>query len=146
MSKIVNHYGKYVNVDQPITGVINGNGIAWDCVNDDECLTCEEAYKAIEENDGWNDYQKQEAYDEIECDPCHTKIFGDWILDTNTGEHSPDPNGEFAAIENEDYVQVVFSKFTKRCNLCSPCYPGQGDLDSTGEFLTYALPPYLTGE
>ncbi|GAG12597.1 unnamed protein product, partial [marine sediment metagenome] len=55
------------------------------------------------------------------------------------------PEGEYAAICGEIYTQVVFSKNTTKCQLCSPCYPGQGDIGSIGEFLTYTLPSELMG-
>ena len=48
---------------------------------------------------------------------------------------------EYSLIVGETYTQVVWSKQTKRCTLCSPCYPGQGDLDTPGDFLSYDLPP-----
>lgn len=139
---IVNHWGKYVDSESPITGVISNNSICWEWI-EDECLTCQEIYDDIENDDSLTDEEKQDQLDFMECDPCHTKIMGDWILDTNTGQYDIDPNGEYAAIIREDVTQVVYSKYTKKCALCSPCYPGQGDLDSKGEFLAYTLPDWL---
>jgi len=136
-----NHYGKWVDSEVPITGVCNGNNIAWEFVNDEICLTCESNFNEIENNNNLNEDEKQHELDFLECDSSHTKIFGDWKLDTKTGKYEPD--GEFAAIENESTVQVIFSKYTKKCALCSPCYPGQGDLDSSGEYLAYTLPDDL---
>lgn len=141
--KIVNHYGKWVSSETPTTGVLNTNSVAWEWVDDEICLTCEEIYQSIEDDRSFNEEEKQNELDCIECDSSHTKIFGDWILDTKNHQYTPDKNGEFATIENECTVQVVFSRFTKRGALCSPCYPGQVDLDSKGEFLGYTLPDAL---
>ena len=143
----INHWGKWVCSDDPVTGVINTNAIAWEFVSDEICLTCMDIEAEIqaefdaEEHD--EDDLDEPNFDMIECDSSHTRIFGDWLVD-DKGKYYADPNGEFAAIENELYTQVVFSKTTKRCNLCSLCFPGQGDLGSVGEFLTYCLPDYLT--
>lgn len=142
--KIVNHYGTWVNSNIPTTGVLNSNNILWECIDDEICLTCEEYYQEIEEDDSLDEDEKQSELDWSECDSSHTRIFGDWILDTNTHQYTPDKeHGEFAAIENESTVQVIWSIFTKRGALCSPCYPGQIDLDSAGDFLGYTLPNYL---
>lgn len=141
MSKIINHWGKWIDSDIPTTGVINSNEVAWENVSDEICLTCEEIREDIENDDSIED--KESELDFMECDSSHTRIFGDWIYDTKTGQYEPDKNGEFSAIENESTVQIVFSKYTKHGNVCSPCYPGQIDLDSDGEFLAYTLPDYL---
>ena len=139
----VNHWGKFVNPEIPITGVINTNAIAWEFITDEICLTCEDIAEEEAEYDENGELIEGDQYLDIECDSSHTRIFGDWLQD-DKGKYYADPNGEFAAIEREIYTQVVFSKTTKRCNLCSPCYPGQGDLNSKGKFLTYCLPDYLT--
>ena len=137
---ITNHYGKWVDSDQPVTGVINSNNVAWEFITDDICLTCEEIYESIENDESLDYDEKQSELDWIECDSSHTRIFGDWIFDTKTKQYTPDKKGEFAAIENETTIQIVWSKYTKRGNLCSPCYPGQVDLDSDGQYLGYTLP------
>ena len=67
-------------------------------------------------------------------------LIGDWIKDEN-GLYDFDPAGEYAAIVNESTTQVIYSKYTRKCLLCSPCYPGQADLDNPGEFLAYDIPP-----
>jgi hypothetical protein len=141
--KFVNHYGTWVGSETATTGVLNSNSIMWEWVNDEICLTCEEIYQSIEDDKSLDEDEKQSELDFIECDSSHTRIFGDWILDTKTHQYTPDKNGEFAAIENESTVQVIWSKYTTRGALCSPCYPGQVDNDSTGDFLAYTLPDYL---
>ena len=142
MSHITNHWGKWVDSDKPVTGVISNNNLAWEWI-EDECLTCQEIYEDIKNDDSLTEDEKQSQLDFIECDSSHTKIFGDWILDTKTGQYDIDYNGEFSAIENEDTTQIVYSKYTKRGALCSPCYPGQVDLDSDGIYLGYTLPDYM---
>ncbi len=142
--KTVNHWGKWVNSEEPVTGVISNNSIAWEFIDDEICLDCEQAFKEFE--DGTHTCEDGEdctCEDFIECDSSHDKIIGDWILDTKTGQYEPDKNGEFAAIVRECETQIVFSKYTKRGALCSPCFPGQVDLDSSGEFLGYDLPKEL---
>jgi hypothetical protein len=139
---ITNHWGKWVDNEEPVTGVISNNNIAWEWI-EDECLTCQETWKEIDDNPDLDPDEKQFELDSCECDSSHTKIFGDWILDTKTDQYEPDTNGEFAAIEREDVTQIVWSKYTKRGALCSPCYPGQVDLDSDGQYLGYILPDEL---
>ena len=36
--------------------------------------------------------------------------------------------------------------YTRRGALCSPCYPGQVDLDTPGDYLGYDLPPDIYGD
>jgi hypothetical protein len=135
-----NHYGKWVNSEEPVTGVIQNNNVEWlmDEIrgNDTIDLDYEEYIKdlseeEIEEIDDWDGSES-------------TLLIGDWKKDEQ-GLYEPDKEGEYSAIVNESTTQVVWSKFTKRCALCSPCYPGQGDLDTPGEWLAYTLPPDLIG-
>ena len=135
MSEKVNHYGLEIDSEVPTTGVINNNEIAWEFLDCDFiCLTCEEIINESDNPDDW---------DWVECDSSHTRIHGDWILDTKTGLYEPDLTGEFAMIENESTCQVVFSTSTKRGNPCSPCYPGQVEFSNDGDFLAYTLPNEL---
>jgi len=131
----LNHYGKKIDSDIPVTGVINTNEIAWEFMDDDYiCLDCE-VY--INENPDIDDYNF------LECDSSHTRIHGDWILDTKTGQYEPDKTGEYAMIENESTCQIVFSKTVKCGNPCSPCFPGQVEFSRDGDFKAYALPSDL---
>lgn len=63
------------------------------------------------------------------------------------GDYVPDLDAEFSAIVNgnENITQITHSKWVSRVILCSPCYPGQGDLDNSGEYLAYTLPPGIWG-
>jgi hypothetical protein len=134
---ITNHWGIYVDSEKPIGGVIQNNNVEW---LDDECYNS----KTIDLD--WIEFLKSKPTEEekemYESDNP-TILIGDWIK--RNGKYQPKKSGEYAAIVGESETQVVFSKFTKRCALCSPCYPGQGDLDSEGEYLTYNLPEDLIG-
>src|SRR4030067_2742445 len=141
--KTVNHWGKWISSDVPITGVLSTNDIAWEFVNDEICLTCEEIINEIDNDDSIDD--KDREYEFVECDGSHTRLLGDWIKGDD-GLYGIDNKGEFAAIERETTVQVVYSKFITHGKLCSPCYPGQLDVDiedPTGDFVGYTLPDYL---
>lgn len=142
MSTVINHYGKYIDSDIPSTGVLSNNSVCWEFMTDEICLTCEEIQDEIESDDSMDEEQKEHELEFIECDSDHTRLYGDWIKDTN-GQYAPDESGEFAAIGRETELQVVWSKYTTRGNVCSPCFAGQIDLDSKGKFLAYTLPDYL---
>ena len=134
---IKDHYGITVDSNTPITGVIANNDVEY--LNDEIYagidLDYEEFLKSNPDNqsvESWESYNS-------------TYIIGSWIKNED-GTYSPDKTKEYAAIVSEVYTQVVYSKYTRRCQLCSPCYPGQGDLDSEGKFLTYCLPDDLMGK
>ena len=158
---IQNHYGVFVNSDEPVPGVISQNSLAWEFMDEPKCLTCEEWFKEIEDSQdceeceamldddgicpecGW---EKQNLYDDVECSPDHEKIVGDWIKNEE-GLYIPDENGEFAGVLSSSSfndITVVWSKFIKEnVALCSPCAPGQASIDSVGKFKCYTLPEYL---
>ena len=153
----VNHWGYTVDSEKPVTGVLSVNNIMWEYLDDDICLICEGWSKELaeiqdcpgcehlldEDGDcpecGWS---KERQYDFMECDSSHEKLIGDWIKD-ETGKYDVDYSGEFAGIVRESTIQVVYSKTTKLSSLASPCFPGQCDADSDGDFLCYTLPEYL---
>lgn len=78
-------------------------------------------------------------------------LVGDWVqVDTDhNGYPVYDINEEgengWAGIYRRDsgnILQVLWSKFAMMAHYCSPCYPGQGDLDTPGDaYLAYCLPP-----
>jgi hypothetical protein len=155
----VNHWGKNVDTEKPVCGVISSNKINWEFVDNEICPTCEKWEREIQELKYCPKcdthlfrgecleclWTKEEEYESMECDD-HEKLIGDWILDTKTHLYDVDKNGEFAAIVTDstfNCVQVIWSKFTARHGLASICFPGQCDADSDGEFLCYVLPPYL---
>ena len=132
---IINHYGITVDSEKPIVGVINNSAISQ--------FIADTELNGIDLD--WEEHC-QECHEYLEHDECNceisrnTVLIGDWIKDKD-GKYTHKPEGEYAAIVNEIYTQVVFSKYTKRCALCSPCFPGQGDIDTPGDFLSYDLPP-----
>jgi len=130
---LTNHWGIWVDPEIPITGIISNNLIVQ--------FLSDEMYNGIdldwEEFIQSDDYDPDEEYDLFESSNW---LIGDWIKDKD-GLWDYDPDGEYAAIVREDVTQVIFSKYTKRAGLCSPCYPGQADNESDGEFLAYDLPP-----
>jgi len=156
---IVNHWGKFVDSNEPVTGVLSVNSINWEYLDDDICLICEEWSEEIAEMQdcpecenlldedgncpecGWS---KERQYDFMECDSSHEKIIGDWKKGED-GKYDVDKDGEFAGIIRESTIQVVWSKtIAKNKKLTSPCFPGQVDLDSDdGDFQGYTLPEYL---
>jgi hypothetical protein len=132
-----NHWGVWVDSESPITGVISNNNVEW--LNDEIFSGIDLDYEGFLMGDP-SEEDIENYYSED-----NTVLIGSWLKD-NKGKYYPDPDGEYAAICCTIYTQVVFSKFTKRVGLCSSCYPGQGDLDSEGEFLAYTLPADLIGD
>lgn len=52
-----------------------------------------------------------------------------------TKQYEEDPDAEYSAIVDYDghyTTQVTASKYAVECNRCSPCYPGQGNIDDEG--------------
>jgi len=156
-TNMVNHWGHWVDKSVPTTGVISFNAVC-QFVSDEICggdsvdLLWEDAkedflqeYKNEHEGNEPSDEDWDQWYESMEGCESGDALIGDWLKD-DEGLYYPDPEGEFAAIVREDVVQVVFSKYITKCrNLCSPCYPGQADVNSgededNGEFLAYNLP------
>lgn len=142
MDKVINHWGKWIDSSKPVTGVLSIHSVSWEWIHDETCLTCEEIQAGIESDDSLTEEQKERELEFMECDSSHDKIIGDWLKDEK-GLYYPNLNGEFAAVVRESTIQVVFSKHTSHGSPCSPCYPGQIDLDSAGEFMAYTLPDDL---
>ena len=131
---VYNHWGLWVDPNIPITGVISNNSIVQ--------FISDEMYNGIELD--WDEFMNSDEFDPDEDYNYFentTWLIGDWIKDPDDGLWDYDPDGEYAAIVNESTTQVVYSKYTRKCLLCSPCYPGQADLDNPGEFLAYDIPP-----
>lgn len=65
------------------------------------------------------------------------------------GKWAPDRKAEWSAIVNGGghyTTQVVRSRWYAMSHYCSPCYPGQGDLNTPGALKAYAPPPDIFGE
>lgn len=133
-SKVINHWGKWINSDIPVTGVISNNAIVQFIADEISTNGIDLSWEEFIKSD---EYDPEEEYDFFESGDW---LIGDWLQDED-GKYYPNPEGEYSAIVREDVTQVVYSKYTKRGNVCSPCYPGQIDLDSKGDFLAYDIPP-----
>jgi hypothetical protein len=133
---LVNHYGITIDTENPITGVLTNWKAEW--------LEEDIFENAIDL--AWEDHLeecKEEDHDFCGPEERGTVLIGFKEVD---GMFEVDETAEYSAIVGEIYTQVVRSKYISRCNGCSPCYPGQGDLDTEGNFLTYTLPPDVWGE
>ena len=113
--------------EQIVTGVasVHGPEWLWDEVDYGESidLTCIECH--LENDDSQDVY-----YDMCDgCDMSHEYLIGSWRKDSE-GLYEPDPDGEYSAIVRESVVQVVYSRWVQLVWPTSPCFPGQGDLDS----------------
>lgn len=128
-----------------ITGVAHQNqlDIDWLAVEDTNgidmgCRTCDTAFEVYGEH--VTDDEQQEI-----CENCYrdewNKHIGSWKEEK--GELVIDDTGEYSAIHTSfcgGTIQVLWSRYTTRTRLCSPCFPDQGDLGNDGEHLTFDLP------
>jgi hypothetical protein len=149
---LTNHWGKWVDSEIPVPGVISQNRLNWEYIDDEICLDCAEIVNEIMDKSPDEDSiyecitdEMQDELDSIECFD-HTKLIGDWKIQED-GKYTPDENGEFAAVLSSSTFNdctVVWSKFIKNnVALCSPCAPGQASIESHGEYSCYDLPEYL---
>lgn len=143
----INHWGFEVDSEVPTTGVFNANNIEYlmDDVASGDTIDL-----------SWEDHKKEcdkyetgeDCYHEVDSDRY---LIGFVRVKQSLGKDDlfePDPEAEYSAIINFDRntVQVIKSKWGIRCALCSPCYPGQGDGDTPGDFLAFSVPPDLVGD
>jgi len=164
-----NHWGFHVFSNTPVTGVVSLNSTEWvyeECdyrevanLSYDEGLkyhiadrtaewvTESDDTSAVPPDDLLEEWQDQ--YGEFYESQGDTILIGDWLKD-NDGLWGADHNGSsgYSAIVDYDTnnVQVVWSTVVTRAALCSPCYPGQCDLDTEGDYLAYDLPLELYGD
>lgn len=155
-TKMVNHWGKWVDQSVPVTGVISINDVS-QFVSDEiqsngidlqyeEALGNFEDDFMIEHGRMPNDEEYDQFNDELEGWDSGDFLIGDWYKDDAGLWECNRENGEYCAIVRESTVQVVWSIYITKCkNLCSPCYPGQADVnagidDEDGQFLAYNLP------
>lgn len=61
------------------------------------------------------------------------------------GAYDIDSDAEYSAIVGEIYTQVTNSKYISYAAPCSPCFPFQNDLATSGEYATFTLPPGIFG-
>ena len=110
---------------------------------------------------GWRQYVREQGIDpdspeadKVECDgdlEDNTYLYGliptdneDPFIEVDEDKYDLDPEKDFAAILRMDsqVIQIIHSKFyVDGCNICSPCYPGQANLNESGSEQGYAPPP-----
>lgn len=176
------HWGVSLDLTKPTTGVVNiadvefigdemFNSDAIDLDWQEHCQECKGqcSYRSPSGHDNCHcnhsegkcdcygvvahDYDPDESEHE-RCGPQErgTILIGSWKLDPETKKFEPDETGEYAAICNEIYAQVVWSKTVVRVkSLCSPCYPGQANVErdeivTEGGYLAYDFPASLYGD
>jgi len=113
----------------------NGINLTYEGAMDEHKLGCDDEDCQEMEHQDWRD--------EYESDG-DAMLIGDWKRDSD-GDYEPDVNGSlgYSALVRESVSQVVWSRtIVKVKSMCSPCYPGQADLDSgtDGMIPCYAFP------
>jgi hypothetical protein len=162
---IVNHYGALFDSGKPTTGVFQNNCVPYlsdDMYNDKTiditCLACKQDRKNKQfepQTIDIEDVPDMEEQDENEdeeyiCDHCfidfHEIGIGfqecskeESVFNNINAKFHPD--AEYQALVGEICTQVINSKYIIKGALCSPCYPGQVDADTEGEYLAYSFPP-----
>jgi len=137
-----NHWGYQIDSEVATTGVFHASGLEY--LNDD-CFDSSSIDLA------WEDHKlhcdKYKENEECDCDYESDRFLIGFKLG-KVGLFEPDEEAEYSAIVNFDRntIQIIRSRWGIRCALCSPCYPGQGDGDTPGEFLAYAPPPEIIGD
>ncbi len=131
-----NHHGIIVDSEVPVIGVVAANIPEWlyeECDNKAADIAFEEHLRTCPLND--------HSDCEVQSD-CYLIGF----KHGHDGKYDVNEITEYSAIVGETYCFIHASKWVQRCALCSPCFPGQGDLDSKGEFLAFTLPPEVWGD
>jgi hypothetical protein len=139
-------YGVTLDTEIPTTGVIGNNEIC-QFISDEICsgdaidLGWEDAIAEFEAEHG-REPDDDETDEMAMCDVSGPHLIGDWKQNDDDGLWEPDETGSagFSALVREDVTQVLWSKTVTRANHCSPCYPGQADIGSDGDFSAYTLP------
>ena len=148
-----------------VVGVVHNCSAEWllDAIN--SAINLDYEYAALEHCKQCDDYHDGARSDNcigcdgcadgFDCTPDDTLLIGfKQVLDSSqawyeVGEilYGIDHEADYSAIVGSMYTQVVHSTHAQRCHKCSPCYPGQGDLDTPGDYyLAYTLPPDVWGD
>lgn len=156
----VYHYGKWVDDETPITGVVSCNNVEW--IHDETMtginITEEEAYDQaftdwknslphdVEPTEDMIEHFTNQFWDYYDSQG-DSYLIGGWIQDEADGKYDIDPTSDYSALVNyeSNLVYVLHSKYATRSALCSPCNPGQCDLDTPGDFLGFDLPLDIYG-
>ena len=158
-----NHYGKWVDSEEPVGGVVTNHQPEFLCEDisnhgididlEEYLATCEsEEDRQIltgttEEGTliiGFKEWEHPEH--DFETAVVMAEEHQPYAIVVGEKIFVPDNNFDYQAIVGEVYTQILRSSWVQRCNLCSPCYPGQGDLDTPGDYLAYTLPADMWGD
>lgn len=137
------HYGVTLDNDKPTTGVISNNEIVQ--------FLSDETFGPDSIDLGWENFLEDfraehgreptdDENDDFPSDLSGPHLIGDWHRDENGDWGTFDGDAGYSAIVNESTTQVLRSNTTVRAAGCSPCYPGQADIGSTGDMMAYTLP------
>ena len=147
---VINHWGIWVNSEIPTTGVFGNNEIEFllddpyiDLQHEEhkeECENCREGDSCDWED--FSDSTKLIGFEE--CDLGDLECIFQFKVQ-NKGLRI-NRKAEYSVIIHEATSQVLHSEWCIKGALCSPCYPGQVDAGTPGEFLGYAFPPDVVGE
>lgn len=164
-----NHYGCSVDSEKPVVGVVTNHQPEFLCedisshgidIDLEEYLSScesgndEEAVVDIWESGAMIVGFKEWDYKTHFSNPDMTTAdvlafiyqFQPWAIVVGDKVFVPDDVWDYQAICGDVCTQVLKSKFVQRASLCSPCFPGQADLDTPGDFLTYTLPAVVWGD
>lgn len=147
----VNHWGWWVDSDKPTTGVVVVHSLTewfWDTIFYGDAVNVTEVSMLEDWRDetgaGEDEYPEDDLFWEID-EP--TYLLGDWRKDERGQYVDFDGDYGYSAIVQTlggaYNAHVVRSRHARRAALCSPCCPGQCDLDSEGDFMAFDLPPYF---
>jgi hypothetical protein len=139
--KFINDLSKLMDIDQDqevITGVGNVSNLDFDMLDD---LNSRTIMDEIEEE------HKETCKDCTDDFDCFGLTDGElpehyWIGEYTDGDIMNDEIvGDYTThiIVGETYYQVIKSPYVVLRGLCSPCFPGQADLDSKGDYPCYGL-------
>lgn len=123
-----------------VTGVIQANNVNPETVSDELMDGIDLSYEEYIAENG------EDAAEDYMDNGDNTYLCGFYKKEEgpDAGKYVLDPDAEVSAIfsTNRNVIQVVRSKWIVRdARWCSPCYPGQADLDSTdGGVVAYTLP------
>lgn len=133
---LVNHWGRWVDSEDPSPGVYSLHGLEW--IHEEEGI-----------DPDWEEFAESATEEEIEhADWTQDQSLIGFVLNERTGQYDPDPAAEFVAVVHYSFwhhVTILRSSWWTRAALCSPCCPGQADGDTPGDFLAFAPPPSVIG-
>jgi hypothetical protein len=121
------------------TGVIHQNDCGefiFDEMMNSICLEYEEHCRECEE----------EYHDNCWCENGDETELINFLYDEKTEKYIEDESKEYSAIYHNGIFQITRSDYYCFCGICSPCYPGQGDITSKGNIKAYCLPSDLMPE